>query len=73
MISNAKQCSKFTCCNCDFSKIWCGLDEEFATLLKRAFEVIYQGWPNCGSLSRFPKNYIFVFYFLFLLQSVEIL
>jgi len=26
----------------------------------------------CGSLS-FPKNYIFGFYFLFLLQSVEIL
>jgi len=26
----------------------------------------------CGSLN-FPKNYIFVFYFLHLLQSVEIL
>jgi len=32
--------SKFKFCNCDFSKFWCGLDKEFSTLLKCAFEVI---------------------------------
>jgi len=32
--------SKLVSCNCDFSKFWCGLGEEFPTLLKRAFEVI---------------------------------
>jgi len=39
---------------------------------------ISQGWPNCGSRTAcgslsFPKIYVFVFYLLFLLQSVEIL
>jgi len=32
--------SKLKSCNCDFSKFWCGLGEEFSTLSKRAFEVI---------------------------------
>ena len=33
-------CSKFKSYNCDFSKFWCGLGEEFSTLSKRAFELI---------------------------------
>jgi len=41
-------------------------------LQQRVLNTIYQGWTNCGSLS-FPKNYRFVYNFLFLLQSVEIL
>jgi len=32
--------SKFKSCNCDFSKFWCGLGEQFSTLSKRLFEVI---------------------------------
>jgi len=35
--------SKFITCNCDFSKFWCRLIEEFPTLSKRAFEVIIPG------------------------------
>jgi len=32
--------SKFISCNCDFSKFWRGLGEEFSMLSKREFEVI---------------------------------
>jgi len=31
--------SKSISCNCDFSKFWCGLGEEFSVLSKRSFEV----------------------------------
>jgi len=32
--------SKFKSCNCEFSKFWCGLAEEFSVLSKHAFEII---------------------------------
>jgi len=31
---------KFKSCNCDFSKFWFELGEEFSTLSKHAFEII---------------------------------
>ena len=33
--------SKLASCNCDFSKFWCGLGEEFPTLSKRALKLLY--------------------------------
>jgi len=49
-----------------------------AEFLSFMADCIQQGWPNCGSRAacgswNFPKIYIFVFYFSFLLKSVEIL
>jgi len=43
--------SKYISCNCDSSKFWYGLGEEFPTLSKSAFEVIipFQNTSLCDA------------------------
>ena len=53
--------SKFKSCNCDFSKFWCGLGEEFLTLSKHAFAVT-ASFPRGMTSLRFSK-------WLFVLKS----
>ena len=48
--------SKFISCNCEFSKLWCRLGEEFPTLSKRAFEVIIPFQNNCHVWGRVLLN-----------------
>jgi len=42
---------------CDFSKFWCELDEEFPTLSKRAFEVIKHFQNVSSTLKKPSRNY----------------
>ena len=47
--------SNFISCNCDFSKFWCGLGEEFPTLSKRVFEVIIPFQNTYMCKAAFPQ------------------